>query len=393
MGALQVFTIGSATIKIAVLARILSPSDFGVYGVALLILGFLEVLTETGINVFLIQEEREAEHYLDSAWVVSIFRGILIALVIFATSGLISRFFKTPGVTPLLYLVALVSLARGFINPMVVTFQKKLQFKNQFLFRAFLYSVDTVVAIIIGVITRSASAMILSMLVAALTEVLFSFVIFKSNPKFKFDKEKIRNVINRGKWITGAGTFSYMFQNVDNFIIGRFLGATPLGLYQQAYRISTLPVSQVGEVFNKVTFPVYVKIEGDRKRLKKAFVKTFLTILAMVIPFSIVILLFSHQLILFFLGVKWLPAEPVLKVLAIFGVFKSIVNSSYSLFLSLKKQEVVLLSELSGIIGISVFIFPLMHLYGLPGVGFAAIIGAFLSLPVVIFNIVKIFHK
>ena len=391
MTALRGLTRGLAVIKIAILARILLPAQFGNYAIALLVLGFLEILTETGINVILIQEKDDTKPFLDSAWVVSIIRGILVSLVILVSAPLVVHFFNAPDVLRLLYLIAGVAFLRGFINPMEVTFQKKLQFKNQFFFQAFLYLIDAGFAVALGIITRSESAMIISMLVSTVTEVVLSFVLFKDKPKLAFEKEKFLEVIHSGKWITGAGIFSYIFQNIDNVTVGKLLGTTSLGFYQQAYSISTLPVSEVGQIFNKVTFPVYVAIGGDKERLKKAFIKTLGVITALVIPFALIILFFSKPIILIFLGESWLIIEPVLKILAVFGVLKSILNFSYSLFLSLKLQKYVMYSELTGIIGMGIAIYPMTLKYGIIGAGASTIIAFICSLPVVIYGLNKIF--
>lgn len=392
MTALRGFMRGLAIIKIAILARILAPSQFGNYGIALLVLGFLEVLTETGINVFLIQEKDDTQKYLDSAWVVSIFRGILISLIILAVSPLVVSFFNVPQVRPLLYLVAGVAFVRGFINPMEVTFQKKLQFFNAFKFEGFLYFVDAAFAVGLGFLTRSESAMIISMLISTSSEVLLSFILFRDRPHFTLEKQKVMKVIESGKWITGAGIFNYIFQNIDNVTVGKILGTTNLGFYQQAYSISTLPVSEVGLIFNKVTFPVMVNISSDTQRLKKAFFKTLGIITALVVPFALIILFFSKPLIIIFLGPKWLAIEPVLKILAIFGSFKAILNFSYSLFLSLKLQKYVMYSELFGIIGMCTVIYPMVLAFGIVGAGYSTIIAYICSLPVVIYGLGKVFR-
>ena len=81
MGALRVVTRSLALVKIAILARILVPAQFGIYGIATLVLGFLEMLTETGINIFLIQKNKKVDEYVNSAWVVSIVRGFLISFL------------------------------------------------------------------------------------------------------------------------------------------------------------------------------------------------------------------------------------------------------------------------------------------------------------------------
>ncbi len=380
-------------VKIAILARILTPAQFGVYGIALLILGLLETLTETGINVFLIQEKSETEDYLNSAWVVSVLRGALIALVILLTIPLTTSFFKSPESSPLLYLVAAVAFVRGFVNPMEVQFQKTLKFKKEFLFQSALFLADAAAAITLGFMTKSESALPLGMLTAAVLEVVLSFVIFRKKPRFAVEGDKVRKVISAGKWITGAGTFGYLFQNIDNIVVGRVLGTASLGFYQQAYRISTLPVSEVGQIFNKVTFPVFVKISGEKARLKSAYLKTLLLILGVVLPFGLLVILFSKPIILVLLGPSWLPIEPALKVLAVFGVLKSILNSSYSLFLSLKLQKIVMYSELAGIIGIGALILPLTAGFGILGASYAALLGSLLSIPVIIFNYPKIFRN
>jgi len=93
MGGLRVSTRLLAFVKIAILARILTPSQFGLFGIALLVLAFLETMTESGINIFLIQEKAKLERYNDTAWLVSIFRGLLISLIIFLSADAISSFF------------------------------------------------------------------------------------------------------------------------------------------------------------------------------------------------------------------------------------------------------------------------------------------------------------
>jgi len=391
MTALELLTKGVAVLKIAVLARILSPSQFGSYGIALLVLGFLEVLTETGINVFLIQEKDKIQTYLDSAWVISIIRGILISLLIIAASPFVVGFFKTPEVITLLYLVSAVAFIRGFINPMEVVFQKELNFMKQFLFQGFLYLIDAGVAVSLGLLTHSESAMIISMIVAATTEVILSFIIFKDRPKLSLDKEKFLKVIHSGKWITGAGIFAYIFQNIDNVTIGKLMGTMNLGYYQQSYNVATLPVTGVSDIFNAVMFPVFVKMSDDIKILKKTFYSACGTIFAMALVFGIVVLLFSKPIILLFLGPKWIAIEPVLKVLAVFGILKAVLNSTYSLFLSLKMQKIVMLSEFFGIIGMGAAIYPMVTKFGIVGAGYSTIIAVICSLPVVVINIKKIF--
>ena len=393
MGALRAFTRSLALLKIAVLARILTPAQFGIYGIATLVLGFLEMLTETGINIFLIQQKEKIDEYVDSAWVVSIFRGILIGFIIFVLSPFIASYFKNPNDTYILYLVSIVPLIRGFINPSCIKYQKNLEFNKQFYYDSVIFFVDAIIAITLGLITKSENSLIYAMIISTFLELVLSFVYFKPKPKFVFNKEKSLMVINSGKWITGAGISNYLFQNIDDIVVGRVLGTASLGIYQQAYKISTLPVSEVGEIFNKVTFPIYVNLKDDKPRLKNAFTKTLLIISAFVIPFGFFVFKYPVEIIKFVLGDLWVSAAPVLQLLAIYGIIKAISNSFFSLFLGIGKQEVVTYITLVSTIGLISILYPLIKIFGILGAGYATIIATLFSIPFLIFYFYKYFIK
>ena len=384
---------GMTLVKVIILARILTPSQFGVYGIALLVLGFLEILTETGINVVLIQEEGKTDKYISTAWIVSIFRGILISLIILALAPFIATFFDSPKAFNLIRFASLIPLVRGFINPSIVKFQKELQFNKEFWFRSPLFLIDAIFAILLGILTRSEYSLIWGMLAAAVMEVTVSFFIVKPTPKIEFEIEKVKRVIGRGKWITFAGIFEYFFQHLDDIVVGKLLGTAPLGLYQQAYRVSTLPISEVGEVFNKVTFPTYTKISEDKERLKKAFLKVTSIISLLVIPFGLFLFFFAKEVVLILLGDKWLEAAGALKVLAAFGIIKAISNSAYSLFLSVKRQEIITLITLVGILGLAIPLVPLINKFGIVGAGYATIIGALVGIPIGIYFLFRVFKN
>ena len=393
MGALRFSMRAIGFVRIAILARILIPSQFGVFGVASLTLAFLEMLTETGINVFLIQKEGKLKEYLDTAWVVSIARGALIASLLFLFSPLISSFFNSPESVSVLRFMSLIPLLRGFINPAIVRYQQELQFNKEFILRLFSFLADTLVAIAFAFITRSAISLVWGLIAGVLVEIIISFVFLKPLPILKFESGKIKKVVSRGKWVTLAGIFDYFFNHGDDIVVGRLLDTFSLGLYQVAYRISTLPITEVADVFNKVAFPVYVNISGDLERLKKAYIKTTLTVAAIAIPVGLVFYLFPNLVVELILGPNWAQAAQVLRVLAVFGVVRAISGPSLSLYLSVKKQEYVTGYTLLSILGLAVTIIPLVKSYGIVGAGISANVGLFVSLPLMVYYSTKIFTK
>ncbi len=393
MGALRGATRVVAFLKIAILARLLTPTQFGVFGIGLLVLSFLEIMTDTGVNVFLIQENAELSKYLNTAWVVSIARGALISLFILLSAPLVSAFFNSPESYRVLMLTSLIPLVRGFINPAVVRFQKELLFAKEFSFRFLIFAIDGAVAILAAFITHSAISLIYGLLAGSIFEMLFSQVFIKPRPAFAFDSGKAKEIVGRGKWVTAAGIFNYLYENGDNVVVGRILDAASLGLYQTAYRISSLPITEIADVVSRVTFPVYVKISGDMARLKKAYIKTLAAITLAVLPIGVILLFFTEPVVQIVLGDKWLGTVGVIKVLSFLGVIRAITMTANPLFLSVKKQEYVMSVTLVGILGLAITIVPLVRSYGIVGAGFSAIIGALTTVPVTFYFVYKFFAK
>ena len=376
--------------KTAVLARVLLPAQFGVFGIAGLVLEFLEILTETGVNVFLIQEKDQIDEYIDTSWVVSIIRGILISLLILFATPFVVNFFHSPASKDTLFLISLVPFIRGFINPSVVKFRKELAFNKEFWYRSAIFIIETIFTIVLAIFTHSAVSLVWGLIGGAFLEAVSSYFIVKPIPTFKFNLDLSKEIVSRGKWVTGAGFFNYLFGNVDDILVGRILGVSSLGLYQVAYRISTYPVTEVASVFGNVTFPVYAKISNDIKKLKEAFFKMSLWVALLVIPFGLLIFFFAKEIVVFILGPKWIEAVDVLKVLSIFGIIKAVTDPAYSLFLAVKKQKYLTISTLAGIIGLAIVIFPLVSKYGIVGAGISAIVGTAVTVPFIIFFIIKI---
>lgn len=391
MGGLRGATRAIAFIKILVLARILSPNEFGLFGIAMLFLSLLEIVSETGVNIFLIQEGDNIDSFLDTAWIVSIIRGILIALVLFLFSPLISHFFNSPQSLNIMYLISLAPLIRGFINPAVVKFQKNLLFSKEFIYRFLIFAVDGTFAVTFALLTHSAVSLVYGLIAGAVFEVIVSHLISRPRPRFHFEGEKFKLVVSRGKWVTAAGFFNYLFENIDDGVVARIMDTASLGIYQMAYKISSLPMTEVSDVIQKVTFPVYSKISEDKQRLKMAFLKSFWGTFVLVLPFSVVLLLFPESLVKIILGERWLGAVGVIKILAFFGIIRALTETTYPLFLSLKKQNYVSLITLISILGLVITIIPMVKSYGIVGAGVSGLIGSILATPVVIYLILKVF--
>ena len=393
MSGFRIFTRAVSFLKIAVLARVLTPSQFGVYGIATLVLMFLEMLTETGVNIILIQSKEKIDQYINSAWAVSVIRGIFISLCIVFSASFIASFFNTPDAFSILLLISIIPFVRGFINPSEVKLQKDLKFHYEFWFRSSIFTFDTIVAVIFVILTRSVYGLVWGMIAGALLEVILSFILMRPLPRLHIRKDYFSEIFHKGKWVTAYGFFNYIAQQGDNVIVGKVMGASALGVYGMAYNISTLPISEITDVVSKVVFPVYAKIAGDTQRLRSAFVKSTLVISLSTIVMGGVLFFFPNQIISVILGNKWLTAVPVLRVLAAYGVLRAISGSASALFLGVEKQKYVTSMTFIRFAGLVITIYPFVKMFGLIGAGYSALISVAVEIPVIVYYVFKVFKK
>jgi O-antigen/teichoic acid export membrane protein len=383
--AFRFVTRGVSLGKTVVVARFLNPSQFGLFGIATLLLSFVEVITETGVNIFLVQQKKDTEAYYSSAWIVSIVRGTIIAAVMILSASFVANFFNAPDATNLLYIMSLVPFIRGFINPAVITLQKNLLFKKEFYFRTAILAIEIIATIILLYISPTPTSLIWGLVVGVVAEVTLSYIFISPRPNLIYNKGYISELIHHGKWITGATIFNYGFERGDNFVVGRMLGAQSLGIYDMAYRFSMLPITEISDVVNKVAFPVYVKISDDYVRLKRAFFKTIMVITLLVSVIGITIFLFTDPIVRLILGDQWISVIPILKVLSILGIIRAVSLSLSSFLLALQKQKYLTLTTFIGLSGMIITIIPAINSFGIIGAAYAACFGYIFSVPFILY--------
>lgn len=340
IGGLRIATRLVTLIKIAVLARLLTPHEFGRFGAAAMALTFFETLTETGVNQALIHSDRKIEAIIDSAWMISIVRGILISILIFMSAGPLSRFFRDSSVVGLVMLIALVPAIKGFINPMTVVFFKELKFSKEFIFRSILLVIDGAIALTAGYILRSATAFVVALLVSGTAEVVLSFLWFKVRPKFKFQMEHLKEILGYGKWVTLSGIAFWLSNEMDDLFTGRIFGTAVLGIYQNAFKISTLPVTEIAGTVNQVAFPMLSKVKHDEKRFSKIFKMSFGFSSAMGLGLVLILLIFPDLTVRILLGEQWLAAVPIIRLLAIYGLIRTVESGLQPMFMASGRPKI-----------------------------------------------------
>lgn len=321
-------------LKISILARLLSPTDFGLFSLTAVALGITESLTQTGINLTIIQAKESIRYFIDTAWVIAIIRGLIIGCCMVVLGWGISYWYHEPSLFLLIGTAAFVPILKGFINPAIVTLHKEMRFFHDSLYRFSLSFIEAVFAVIGGFLLHSVWALVLSLIGSAIFEVAISFLFFNDKPRFHYYASRAQMIIRNGKWLGLATILNYLNENADNVLLGKIVGTHSLGLYQNSYALAHKVNYEVAKSIHHGVIPIYAKINSQAQRLNPAFFKALSTTIGLALIGSLPLLFFPDLVVKIVLGSQWLAAVPYVPWLTLAGILQAISAASYSLFLA-----------------------------------------------------------
>jgi lipopolysaccharide exporter len=366
-------------IRTVILARLLVPEDFGLLGIAMLAINFLETVSQTGFHSALIQKKDNAELYFDTAWTVTAVRGTFLFIVLFVSAPAIAAFFNSPQATLVIKVIAISSLLTGLRNIGIVTFQKNLEFHKQFIFDLPATIIDLIVSVSLALILRDVWALVWGGLVGNCVRLTLSFILHPYRPKIKFDKTQFKELFGFGKWLLGSSILAFLITQGDNVFVGKMLGVALLGLYQMAYLLSHLPSSEISFVISQVLFPAYSKMQDDLPSLREGYLKVLHITVFLTAAFSALIFALAPDFTAIFLGDKWIPMVPAMQILVVAAFVATISETSGLIFLAVGKPKIDTALQLLRLLVLAIFIYPLSLRWGITGTSIAVLLSIAVS--------------
>ncbi len=377
---LKVIERGLSMIRLIILANFLAPQDFGLMGVALLTLTTIDTFSQPGFRQALVQKKENVDDYLNPAWTLLVLRGSILFLVLLLIAPLGARFFEAPQACLLIQVIALSLIFQAFTNIGVVFFQKHLDFHKQFFFHLSGVVVDFVVALTLAILTGSVWSLVFGLLAGHFTRMVISYVIHPFRPRFNLDSSRLKELFNFGKWVLGSGVLVFLITQGDSIVVGKFVGITALGLYQLAYRISNMPATEITHIISQVTFPAYSKLQDNIERLREAYLKVLTIVGFLTIPLASALILFAHNFVALCMSEKWFPLIPVLQVLAIAGLFRSLAATAGPVFYAIGKPKLDTHWQVVRFAIMMLLIFPFIQKWSVSGAAWAVVSSIFVTM-------------
>jgi lipopolysaccharide exporter len=368
-----------ALIQLVCLARLLRPSEIGLFSMATLVLTITRALTETGFEQALIQRAELDELTLDVGFCVVLLRASLVAAVMAGGASLFAGFFGEPRLAQLLRVLALGMLFDGLVNNRVAMFQRSLDFRRYFYFHASGQLTGLVVTLLGAFLLHDVWAVVYGQLAGALGRVVASYSLGARRPRLRFQWAGARELLRYGRWVGVSSVLLFLLVNGDNLFIGKVIGASALAYYAWAYQLANLPALFITQILSSVMFPALASVRGDATALGQLFLRSMRLTWLLSLPGSLLIAVLCHAFTRALLGDRWLPIVPITYALCCFGLMRAVGASAGALFLAVGRPDLRAKLQIAQLVVFALSIYPLYLRFGVLGVAWSVTLYGLLS--------------
>lgn len=362
-----------------VLARLLTPADFGLVAMATAVVALVELMSAFGFDVALIQRRDVTRAHYDTAWTFNVILGVGIGVLIAALAIPASEFYREPRLALIMPVLALSSAILGFENVGTVEFRKSMNFRREFRFLLGKRLASFAVTMALAFTLRTYWALVAGIFTGKVLAVIISYAVHAYRPRLSLAAS--RDLLGFSKWLFLTNMVTFMSNRSGDLILGRTLGAASVGTYSIAFEISTLPSTELVAPLNRAALPGYSQIASDHARLRAAFLSVIGMIALLVVPVGAGLAAVASPAVHLLLGPQWVAAIPLIEVLAVIGTLAALQSNTNQVLFALGKPRLVLLVNGAGV----VFLVPLIYFaslhLGLVGTAWAYVAQSAVTFP------------
>ncbi len=331
----NVVNLGLQFVVGVILARLLSPKEFGLIGMVTVFIAIAIAFIDSGFSQALIRKEKCTEKDYSTVFYFNISVGIVVYWLLFFISTPISRFYNEPKLVDVVRVLALIIIIESLTVIQRTILTKNINFKLQTKISIIASFLSGGVGILLALLGYGVWSLVWR---AVLQNVFISVLLWRWNrwrPARVFDYQSFREMLGFGSKLLASGLLNTTFQNIYYLVIGKFFSATELGYYTKADQFKALPSQNLDSVIQRVSYPVLAEIQNNDERLKKAYRRlikntTFISFVSMIGMAAM-----ARPLIITLIGAKWSSSIPILQLLC----FSAILYPLQSLNLNMLKVK------------------------------------------------------
>lgn len=333
-----------------VLARLLSPDDFGVIGLIMVFVTIADVLVDGGLGNALIQKKEITNTDKKTVFTANFVFSIFLFVLVYSIAPFVESYTGVSFFATLLRVQAICILIRAFYVINLSQLNRDLNFSNLAWIALIAQTISTIVAIVLAYLGYGVWSLIIKTIAHDLLCCILYAIVSPFRFKFDFDKSSFIALFKFGFPVALANIIESVYSNGVSFIIGKHYSVKDLGYYNQAAALKQIPVYSVSAVINQVFFPYFARLQDDENALRTNFRNTILVVTFFVFPLLSFLLFFAEPVITILYSSKWIPCVPIFQVLCFSGFFNALYHLSRSTIKAIGKSRLLLITQIVSII-------------------------------------------
>lgn len=367
-----------------VLARLLTPVDFGVVALASVFVALAQLVVDQGLGDALIQRREITRRHIDTAFWAAVVTGVLLTGAGLLLAGPIAALLDEPELAPILQVLSLTFVLGSFSSIQIALLRREFAFRSLAIRAIGAAAGGGVVGIVMALLGMGAWALVGQMVASAVLSVLLLWWVSPWRPSRSFSREHFRELFGFGVHVVGSDILSFVSRNIDNLLIGVVLGTVSLGYYAVAYRILTVTQTLLVNVARKIAFPAFSRLQDDPQRLVRAYYRVTRGVSVIILPGYVGLAVAAPELIVTVFGSRWAPSAQVAAMLFLIGPVLTVQAFAGSLLNAAGFPQVVLrfrlITSVTNVIG-----FIIAVQFGILAVAAAFVIRGYLLMPLILY--------
>ena len=349
-------TMGISFISNIVLARLLSPNDYGCIGLLAIFIVVAETFINGGFGAALIQKKNPTKEDYSTVFYWNIIVAILLYAILFCLAPYVAHFYKIPLLSSVLRVQSVILLIHALSIVQLNLLRKQLKFRKLSIIQIGATTFSVIVAIILAYQDCGVWTLVIQQLLAALVVTLSLWMTTEWKPIICFSMQSFKSLFGYGSFLLLSNILNDICDNLQGLIIGRKFSAIDMGFYTQARKLETIPTTSISQVVNLVAFPVYSRFQDDKEKLHNIVRKSLRMMNFLNLPLMILLIVIAEDLIVLLFSDKWTESIPYFRVLCISGLVNCVQSINYQVVCAVGKSRTIfrwnIFKRIAGIVAI-----------------------------------------
>ena len=332
------------------LARILSPDDYGLIGIATIVMAALTIFTDLGLGSAIIHSKRDRQTVASTAFFIMPAVGFALFTIAFLTAPLLASLLGNPSAVGIIQIFSVNLLLSSFAVVPSALMEKDMAYRRKAIPDLVPFLVYASVALTLAsTYNMGAYSIAYALLAQGAAAVILTWLVSGWRPSRVFDRSVAAELFGYGKHVLGGSGIFYLATNMDNIFVSRVAGQAALGYYTLSYSIANLPATHVADVLGRVLFPSFVTLNQDPVRLRSVYVRSVRLVVLITYPLLAGLAVIAYPFTVVVLGEKWAPMAPALAILSVFTAARVLSGATGSLLLAIGRPKVIFVTGIVGL--------------------------------------------